>query len=169
MMNIWVGGIDFDLPGNGGPQCATYLSPQRQVLEFILGTSLALLSLFLGSSIHQRPSIIRYQQQQHHKAIANALLVSMTVTYLLEISYKFYTHQAIFIFQPCHVFCLVEIFILYKYLRVIQDGTEAPKALIYTFRILLYCLHAPMTAVVFPVTNTLMLPGEVLTYWVSLI
>ena len=48
IFDVWTTGIDFDLPGNGGPACARYLSPQRRILEFLLGTTLALVALFLG-------------------------------------------------------------------------------------------------------------------------
>lgn len=34
-------------------------------------------------------------------------------------------------------------------------------------RIHLFFLHGPMMAVIFPVTNTLFLPGEVLVYWLE--
>ena len=37
----------------------------------------------------------------------------------------------------------------------------------FIFRIHLFFLHGPLMAVVFPVTNTLFLPGEVATYWIE--
>jgi len=169
-VDVFVGGIDFDLPGNGGPQCAAYLTPQRQVLEFICGTILALTCLLLGINIHRNPNPDRYvRSKSTHlvKIFADGLLISLALTYLLEIGYKFYTHQAIFIFNPCHCLCLVEMFILYQLSKAIQGKEELTNKLLYTFRIHLYCLHAPLMAVVFPVTNTLLLPGEVAVYWIE--
>ena len=44
-MEVFVKGIDFSLPGNGGPECAKYLSAPRQVIEFLAGVTVSLSSL----------------------------------------------------------------------------------------------------------------------------
>ena len=103
--------------GNGGPNCAKFSSPQRQVLEFIAGTTLALISLLVGISLHSYPSPIHLpftKVSTLKLKITYLLLVSMSVTYLAEAGYKIYTYQAIFIANPCHCLCLVQIFILYR-------------------------------------------------------
>jgi len=172
IQEIWTSGIDWNLPGNGGPDCAKYSSPQRQVLEFIGGTTLALISLLIGSCLHTSPSPIRQDSTKipsYKLKITYLLLISMSITYLAEAGYKIYTHQAIFIANPCHCLCLVQIFILYRWLKQVDCniGTEPDLVLIYTFRIHLFFLHGPLMAVIFPVTNTLFLPGEVATYWIE--
>lgn len=173
IQDVWTSGIDWDLPGNGGPNCAKFSSPQRQVLEFIAGTTLALISLLVGISLHSYPSPIHLpftKVSTLKLKITYLLLVSMSVTYLAEAGYKIYTYQAIFIANPCHCLCLVQIFILYRwYNQQVNNGNskEPDLMLIYTFRIHLFFLHGPLMAVVFPVTNTLFLPGEVATYWIE--
>ena len=160
---------------NGGPECAKFSSPQRQVLEFIAGISIALISLLIGINLHSCPSPIRQQplcinasSVLKHKTTAFLLMISLSVTYMVEFGYKIYTHQAIFITQPCHCLCLVQMFVLYRWLRQVNDNSKNPDlVLIYTFRIHLFFLHGPLMAVIFPVTNTLFLPGEVATYWIE--
>merc|ERR1711935_328633 len=129
IQGIWTSGIDWNLPGNGGPDCAKYSSPQRQVLEFIGGTTLALISLLIGSCLHTSPSPIRQDSTKipsYKLKITYLLLISMSITYLAEAGYKIYTHQAIFIANPCHCLCLVQIFILYRWLKQVDCniGTE---------------------------------------------
>lgn len=133
---VWSEGIDWSLPGNGGPECAAYLSPQRQVFEFITGITLALIALLTGASLHQGPSLnlpsLSSKTQKNGLAIPYTLLVLMTATYVAEVGYKIYSHQAIFIFNPCHCLCLVQMFILYRLCRASQSNQDL--ALVYTFR-----------------------------------
>ncbi len=134
LSEVWASGIDWKLPGNGGPECAAYLSPQRKVLEFITGVTLSLISLLVGTMLHQRPSPIQnatHKSFKHSTKVTNCLLVAMALTYLMEIGYKFYSHQAIFVFNPCHCLCLVQMFILH---RLKHPRNEPDLTLIYTFR-----------------------------------
>ena len=63
--------------------------------------------------------------------------------------------------NPCHVLCMIHIYLLSN----IHHQFIVFKA--YLFRIHLFFLHGPLMAVIFPVTNTLFLPGEVATYWIE--
>jgi len=99
--------------------------------------------------------------------VTKSLLISMTLTYLTEIGYKFYTNQAVFIFNPCHCLCVVQIVILYSFISAINRDQVPSDSIIYLFRTHLYLLHGPLMAVIFPVTNTLNLWGEVETYWIE--
>jgi len=146
LSEIWTGGIDWNLPGNGGPDCAAFLSPQRQVLEFVIGMTVALIALLIGSNLHSKPEPNRYRSSTSQSSsktsfsiynnakVILGILISLTITYLVEISYKLYTYQAIFIVNPCHCLCLVQMYILYQLYQVIQNNQELNKPLIYSFR-----------------------------------
>ena len=147
IFDVWTTGIDFDLPGNGGPACARYLSPQRRILEFLLGTTLALVALFLGWRLHSKPLPLKMVPLRHSRRImlvTKSLLISMTLTYLTEIGYKFYTNQAVFIFNPCHCLCVVQIVILYSFISAINRDQVPSDSIIYLFRTHLYLLHGPL-------------------------
>ena len=111
-------------------------------LEWYLcaGTTLALISLLVGITLHSYPSPIHLpftKVSTLKLKITYLLLVSMSVTYLAEAGYKIYTYQAIFIANPCHCLCLVQIFILYRwYNQQVNNGNskEPDMMLIYTFR-----------------------------------
>ena len=147
IFDVWTTGIDFDLPGNGGPACAKYLSPQRRILEFLLGTTLALMALFVGWRLHSKPSTLKMmplRQSRRVLLVTKFLLISMILTYLVEIGYKFYTNQAVFIFNPCHCLCVVQIVILYSLISAIKRDQEPSNSIVYLFRIHLYLLHGPL-------------------------
>ena len=131
LQEVWSSGIDWSLPGNGGPECAAYLSPKRKTYEFIAGMTLAVASLIVGAFLHERP---KYGPIKTNVGMTYLLLVSMAFTYLAEIGYKFYTNQAIFIFNPCHCLCVVQMFILHRLCQVVQQRKEVDATLIYTFR-----------------------------------
>ena len=137
VFDIWTAGIDWKLPGNGGPECAAYLSPQRKILEFLIGTTLAMISLFFGWQLHSKPSALKFISVKHLRGtslVSGFLLISMILTYLLEISYKLYTFQAVFIFNPCHCLCVVQMFILFSLHRSIQLEQVPNVFVIYLFR-----------------------------------
>ena len=146
--------------GNGGPNCAKFSSPQRQVLEFIAGTTLALISLLVGISLHSYPSPIHLpftKVSTLKLKITYLLLVSMSVTYLAEAGYKIYTYQAIFIANPCHCLCLVQMFILYRwYNQQVNNGNskEPDMMLIYTFRYVIDVLWGQPIKLIQVASNT---------------
>ena len=41
-------GIDFTLAGNGGPECASYLSPMHRVVETLVVLSASVIEIFLA-------------------------------------------------------------------------------------------------------------------------
>ncbi len=65
----------------------------------------------------------------------------------------------IFLHQPCHQLCLVQMLLL--------SWPANSRWITYVYRVHLFFLHGPVMAVIFPVNNTLFLPGEVFTYWLE--
>ncbi len=72
-------------------------------------------------------------------------------------TYKAATKQMIFLFQPCHMMCLVQL--------VLLAWPAYSNWLTYLYRVHLSFLQGVVMAVLLPVTNTLFLPGEVFVYW----
>ena len=147
VLDIWTKGIDFNLPGNGGPACVQYLSPQRRILEFLLGTTLSLVTLFLGWRLHSRPLPLERVPLKYSRQIVlvtKSLLAAIFATYIVEVGYKFYSSQAIFIFNPCHCLCVAQIVILRSFIRAIDRDKVSSQPIIYLFRIHLYLLHGPL-------------------------
>lgn len=155
-------GIDFELPGNGGPDCAAFLSNPRRIYESLIAMAICSLSLLLGWKLHTPPpSELGFDSPNPYVYTPTRifLLLAMTFTYAMELCYKFATSQAVFIVNPCHMLCVIHILLL---------ALPAKTAFTtYLFRFHLFFIHGPVMAVIFPVTNTLFLPFEVTTYWVE--
>lgn len=158
--NYCVSGINFSLPGNGGQECHDFIDQPRRSYECIFGILVSIGCLILGIKLHKPPGRPRIGNPFVYDPWRIALLVSMTFVFAMELCYKLATRQAIFILQPCHILCLIMMFLL------AAPATNS-RALTYLFRVHIYFLHGPIVAIIFPVTNTLFLPFEVSTYWLE--
>lgn len=160
---VWSEGIDFDLPGNGGPACLATSSLDHRVYETLITFVPFAIALWAGRT--GKPQNRYNEQSQWPAASASVrlpLLYSMLVTWAAEVGYKLVTRQLIFVVNPCHLLCLVQAYLLSD--CQLLSGVVSKNTV---FRLHLFFLHGPLMACIFPVTNTLFLPGEVLTYWVE--
>lgn len=99
--NIIYGGVDFDLPGNGGQACADFLSVERRIVEsiFALAISCALLAFgYHNLVLPQQSKIIRKD-----RGGKRLLLIILCLVFGIEIGFKFSTKSLIFLLNPCHV------------------------------------------------------------------
>ena len=73
---------------------------------------IALTSLFIGLKFHDPPRRISVPQPNNYSPLRILLLICMTFVFALEICYKLATRQAVFVFQPCHMLCIIHIILL---------------------------------------------------------
>jgi len=158
LLDIFASGIDFSLPGNGGPDCLATTSYSGRALESTVSVITFATAIIAGLKGHIKPSIT---EKWKSSIVRAGLLYSMLITWAAEVGYKLVTKQFIFVINPCHVLCVIHIYLLSN----IHHQFIVFKT--YLFRIHLFFLHGPLMAVIFPVTNTLFLPGEVATYWIE--
>ena len=157
LVELFAKGVNFDLPGNGGPDCLEYLSETQRIYETILGLTVVVVAFGLGHKLHldkpMRP------KTWTPSTLRSILAVSMSFCIGMEFTYKLCTQQLLFIINPCHVMCFLQIIILN-----LNPFTDLAQDL---FKLMICGLHFPLTACIFPVTNTLALPGEVFTFWLE--
>jgi hypothetical protein len=136
------------------------------LLSFFLFTAIRRSSTQLKISLN--PNLLSIQALYHfrnsnqpwvHPPARLILLVTMTTAYGMELCYKLSTKQLIFILNPCHMLCLIQLVLL-----CLDPRSKCASAL---FKTSLSLMHLPIIACVCPVTNTLFLPGEVFTYWLE--
>lgn len=84
-------------------------------------------------------------------------LLAFTCVYGIEIGYKFSTRQFIFLLNPCHLLTLTNIVVLASFVAGRSDQYWSQMLQLTGA----WFVHGPITAIVFPVTNTLLLPLEV--------
>ena len=101
-LNIFTGGIDFSLPGNGGHDCWHFLDTRWRVVESFFGLGVSLSLIFFG---YRRSSFPTKELPIHFKdrGLKNALLIILTLVLGIEIGFKCATRSLMFLLNPCHV------------------------------------------------------------------
>lgn len=66
----------------------------------------------MGLKLHEPPKKISVPQPHNYSPLRIFLLICITFVFALEICYKLATRQAVFVFQPCHMLCIIHIVLL---------------------------------------------------------
>lgn len=105
--NIFFGGIDFRLPGNGGRNCVNYLSFWRRIIETLLALAVSCLFIYFGYHrlVLPKPSNI-IRKDRGGKRL---LLIVLCLVFGVEIGFKFATKSVIFLLNPCHVTTAIQV------------------------------------------------------------
>ncbi|GCB68081.1 transmembrane protein 164-like [Scyliorhinus torazame] len=154
------GGVDPNITGNGGEECAAFLSHTQRALETVLMISLSLLQIVLS---YRK---IRGDFRQHWTPGAlsqetlgkNLLQAALCLTFGLEIGFKCATKTLIYLLNPCHVVTALQIFLL---------ACPPCPAVVNLFRLHVHMLNGPLLALLFPVVNTRLLPFETEVYYIQ--
>lgn len=158
--NIWTQGIDFDLPGNGGQNCLNYLSLKQRLWETFLGLFITSFAFYFSKSPKNNFANLDTLRETWKLPFSRLILIiCMSICYGMELTYKLATKQLIFMINPCHILCLLQLCVL-----SMNPYTKQAQNL---FKIVINAIYLPISACIFPVTNTLFLPGEVLTFWLE--
>jgi len=156
--NILFGGVNFTIDGEGGPDCVSFLSESHRLIEtltFVCINGVILLWAARKVSLPQQEiSNVKIKTQNTEKI----LFVILLTVFLLEVSYKALSRQMLWLLNPCHMLTLLQLLLLYF------PSSPASRVL---FRLHLYWLTGPVLAILFPVTWTREMPGEVANYWIQ--
>lgn len=150
-------GVNHTLAGNGGPECANFLSLPRRLFETIFVVCWATLLMVWSYRRIQVPAVPKVVRQD--RGGKRALLVFMCMIFGMEVGFKFSSKTVIYILNPCHVITLLQIFML--------AAPPTSKLLTVLFRIHIHSMNGPLLAILFPVLNTRMLVMEKETYWIQ--
>ena len=96
-------GIDWSLPGNGGEECLAFHTPQRRFLEAALCIAFCSGCFYFGysglaSNPSPEPGTARVViASRFFSRFLGVVGVLMTIVYILEIGYKFFTLQVTFV------------------------------------------------------------------------
>lgn len=111
----WVyGGVDPKFEGNGGPECAAFLSRRQRVIESVIITVIALvevgvalkkISVSRDSKVVGKDSI----KSKEDSLGKNLLLVALCMTFGVEVGFKFATKTVIYLLNPCHIITMIQV------------------------------------------------------------
>ncbi|CAG0881806.1 unnamed protein product [Darwinula stevensoni] len=149
-------GVDPKVPGNGGPECAAYLSLTQRLMETVIFTLVGIGYMWWSYNHIRLPH--KYAYIRKDRGGKRALLVIMSLVWGIEIGFKFSSRTLIYLLNPCHVTTAIQIYLL-----------AAPPSRFVTamFRIHMNLLPGASLAILFPVTNSRLLPFETEIYWIQ--
>ncbi|XP_072033896.1 transmembrane protein 164-like [Amphiura filiformis] len=157
----WVcSGVDPKFAGNGGPECVGFLTPGQRLLETTIILAISILEIVVCWPRLKVPAhvINAEHNRQPDSPGKRFMLVLLSVTFGVELGYKFATKTVIYVLNPCHVISAVQIYLL---------AAPPSKTTLVVFRMHMTALSGPLLAILLPVLNTRLLPCEPEMYWVQ--
>lgn len=110
---LW-GGVDTSLLGNGGEECAAFLSVEKKILEGIGVTVLMFLMMrWSYARLAPLPPLGSAAYQVKYEPLKQFLLVTMCIVFGMEIGFKFASRSVIFLLNPCHVVTAIQVSNIY--------------------------------------------------------
>merc|ERR1712130_386344 len=156
------GGVDHSLPGNGGPNCSSFRSSNRWIWETVLLTAFNLsIACLAQNRVQQRQrkeSKERSKPEWRPSCLSQMGLVLHTLILGIQLGYKVASRQLVYILSPCHAVTTLQVFLM-----------AAPPCFSTSiiFQAHLGLLNGAVLALIFPVLDTYIMPGEVELFWVQ--
>ncbi|WAR28421.1 TM164-like protein [Mya arenaria] len=148
-------GVDHTLPGNGGQECVDFIPTWQKIAESTLACLFAACCFKFAYKRVTLPAKV-ISSDKAGDCGKRILLVVMCLTFGIELGFKLATRQFIWIFNPCHITSMIQIYIL---------AAPPGKFVTAMFRIHLHMLTGAPIAIIFPVINTRLLPFETEVYF----
>uniref|UniRef100_A0A8C2IDW9 Transmembrane protein 164 n=1 Tax=Cyprinus carpio TaxID=7962 RepID=A0A8C2IDW9_CYPCA len=114
LLDWMYGGVDPMFEGNGGPECAAFLSPRQRIFETLIIVFFSILEVVVAFKKINVPKEVRDVGKDGRRSKEdtwgkNLLLVALCMTFGVEVGFKFATKTVIYLLNPCHVVTMVQV------------------------------------------------------------
>ena len=116
--DVIYGGINPDIPGHGGKECAAYLTKETMLLETAISTLMMLVVGMFGYYTYSMPSTFPKSTSSKAKQF---LLVVLCLVFGVEIGFKVCTRQVLYLLNPCHVITAIEVGGNHRYMHALNN------------------------------------------------
>lgn len=106
LADVLYGGINPEIPGHGGEECAAFLSQGTMIFETMLSTAMMVIVGVFGSMTYTMPKAFPVRDDFVSKRF---LLVLLCLVFGIEIGYKICSKQVLYLLNPCHVLTVAEV------------------------------------------------------------
>ena len=103
----FMSGVDPKVPGNGGPDCAAYLSLTQRLVETVIFTLVGIGYTWWSYNRIRLPH--KYAYIRKDRGGKRALLVIMSLVWGIEIGFKFSSRTLIYLLNPCHITTAIQV------------------------------------------------------------
>ena len=106
--DVLYGGVNHQLAGNGGEECASHLSPKQKIIETAVTELITWPVLWKVLGKISIPTELPPYREGTGVG-KRLLLVLLCLVFGIEIGFKFATKQVIYLLNPCHVLTAIEV------------------------------------------------------------
>lgn len=159
LREVMIGGVDMSLINDGGAECAAQSSLSARLIETAIVVCVAAVEIRRALALFRASSQIDLNTKRILSSQRRTfLLVFLTLTFGIEIGFKLVNRQLIFLFNPCHIFTVMQIYFL---------AAKPSKSMYFLFHGHIPILMGTLLAMIFPETATRHFPLQREIYWIQ--
>ena len=155
LSDVLYGGVNPNIPGHGGPECAAFLSSKNKIFDTVVSTCMMITAGTFAYFTYTMPK--RFPKTDDYTS-KRLMLTLLCLIFGLEVGYKVCSRQVLYLLNPCHTITMVEIYLL---------AAKPSKLSFCTLRVLIHYVHVTLVAMLFPDTLARQFPGETAVYWIQ--